>query len=73
MRRTKQIEEAASELGLQLLWKDSLKPGDLYLACRNTGPQLLTVKSVNEEHGYVIPVENAYPYDIHECVKVTEQ
>lgn len=51
-------------------------PGDLYIAERNTGPQLLTAdKIVKEESfcgGYVIPTTLNYPYDLHECVKVIE-
>lgn len=57
---------------------ESLAPGDTYVAERNGGPKLLTVRSVaetlGEEHqfsGAVFPVEMAYPYDLHECVKVT--
>lgn len=45
-----------------------LKPGDVYLAERNVGPQLLTVRVINI--GAVFPVEQAYPYDLHECAKV---
>lgn len=50
--------------------------GDLYVAERNTGPQLLTAKEVvSPEDGslsYVIATTMAYPYDRHECVKVVE-
>ena len=49
-------------------------PGDTYIAERNTGPQLLTVKRIVVENnllgGYIIPVEAAYAYDLPECVKV---
>ena len=53
-----------------------LKPGDSYMAERNTGPKLLTVKEVKETlgggkyAGAVYPMENEYPYDLPECVKV---
>lgn len=47
-----------------------LQPDDRYVAERNTGPQLLTVESVNDEEGWVNPVEPAYPYDTDECIKV---
>ena len=57
-------------------WRD-LEPGDTYAAERNVGPQLLTVRKVlealgpnNEYAGAVFPVESAYVYDLHECVKV---
>jgi hypothetical protein len=46
-----------------------LSPSDLYVAERNTGSRLLTVRSVHKT-GFVIPVEHAYSYDRHECVKV---
>jgi hypothetical protein len=45
-----------------------LQPGDLYIAERNTGPHLLTVKRV--EIGAVFPTTPDYPFDIDECVKV---
>ena len=41
----------------------------IYLAQRNTGPKLLTVKQIR--NGYVLPVENAYYYDLNESQKVT--
>lgn len=53
----------------------TLSPGDTYIAERNTGPQLLTVRRHVEEpnlvNGFVTSVEVAYPYDRSECVKVT--
>lgn len=55
-----------------------LKPGDTYVAERNAGPKLLTVREVretlgNEQQyaGAVFAVEPAYAYDLYECVKVT--
>jgi hypothetical protein len=54
----------------------TIQAGDLYIAERNTGPQLLTaLKVVQEEScagGFVIPTTNNYPYDVSECVKVVE-
>lgn len=47
-----------------------LEPGDTYVAERNQGPRLLTVRENNRTRGWVMPVENAYPYDTHECVGV---
>jgi hypothetical protein len=47
---------------------DSLLPGDTYVAQRNQGPKLLTVREI--AMNAVFPVENAYPYDLWECVKV---
>ena len=44
-----------------------LQPGDDYVGARNT-VNLLTV--VRIEHGYVIPRETAYAFDLDECVKV---
>lgn len=47
---------------------DSLQPGDIYVAERNQGPKLLTVREI--KINAVFPVEVAYPYDLWECVKV---
>jgi hypothetical protein len=49
-----------------------LVPGCLYVAERNTGPWLLTVKRVDIDRGYVVPTCNTYCYDLHECVRVCE-
>ncbi len=62
-----------------------IEPGDWYIAERNTGPKLLTAASFTRWNGrgdsddlpnsegssWINPVEPAYPYDTHECVKVT--
>lgn len=48
---------------------EHFKPGDTYLAERNQGVRLLTVREVHPG-GYIIPVEPAYPYDAWECVKI---
>jgi hypothetical protein len=45
------------------------EPGDLYLAGRNTGPHLLTVRQ-EDDRGWVVPVENVYCFDTYECRKV---
>jgi hypothetical protein len=56
--------------------QSEIRPGDTYLARRNTGWQLLTaakVVAVGPDHtrGYIVPVEpNAYCYDTWECLKV---
>lgn len=52
-----------------------LQPGDLYIAERNTGPHLLTVRKVVHEETtgqamHVNPTTMDYPFDIEECVKV---
>jgi hypothetical protein len=49
--------------------------GDLYLARRHTGWHLLTCAEVVKvgpkgTRGYVVPRENAYCYDLWECLKV---
>lgn len=56
-----------------------IQDGDLYIAERNTGPQLLTARKVvlpgEGERGsgnFIIATTTAYPYDIPECVKVVE-
>jgi hypothetical protein len=62
--------------GLKLkLCKDEIKPGDMYVAERNSGPKLLECEKVVEDQGYIVPKMNAdgkveYPYDIWECRKV---
>jgi hypothetical protein len=52
-------------------WSDrsGLYPGDRYVAERNTGAHLLTVREVSD-NGYVVPEEHAYCYDCSECIPV---
>jgi len=58
--------------GLALQFRPGdLESGDLYVAERNTGPELLTCSRVAPE-GYVLATTNAYPYDTGECVRVEE-
>jgi hypothetical protein len=47
-----------------------IAPGDVYIAERNTGPHLLTAKSVDRRLGCIFPRELAYPYNLDECVRV---
>ena len=47
-----------------------IAPGDTYIAERNVGLRLLTCKENNHERGWIVPVENAYPYDTGECIKI---
>lgn len=49
-----------------------LKPGDMYIAERNTGPKLLTVREVNKEGNWVEATTDDYSFDTWECVKVCE-
>ena len=44
--------------------------GELYIAERNIGKQLLKAKVVDQKNRWIIPFENAYVYDFHECKKV---
>lgn len=60
----------ALDLDVRLGWGTPIRPGDMYLAKRNTGIHLLTCKSVGE--GFVVPVENAYSYDFNECVLIIQ-
>ena len=48
----------------------SLRHGDLYVANRNTGWELLTCNRVEEKECWVEPMEKAYLYDTWECYKV---
>jgi hypothetical protein len=49
---------------------ETLRPGDTYMAGRNTGPHLLTVREVYEDRGFATNVENKYPFDLINCIKV---
>lgn len=50
-----------------------IKPGDLYVAERNTGPHLLTARVVDTEAGCIHPVDfGIYSFDLWECVRVRE-
>lgn len=53
--------------------EEEIKPGDLYVAERNTGPKLLTARVVDTDAGCIHPVDSpVYSFDLHECVKVRE-
>lgn len=75
-RKLMSIKERADELDL-VVSSDPIRPGDTYLAERNDGPKLLTCnKVINNSLGepsYVVPEENAYCYDVWECVKIVEE
>lgn len=51
---------------------DQLKPGDMYIAKRNTGWQLGKCRLVNLEGNWVMsdPPGKLYSYDCQECFKV---
>ena len=58
--------------GLRFRKRDGeIEPGDLYIAERNAGPDLLTCARVHPD-GIVFPTTVAYPYDLGECVRVEE-
>lgn len=60
--------EYAKSCGFEVL--DGVpQKGESYIAGRNTEPQLLTCEEVHER-GWIRSIENAYPYDIQECVRV---
>lgn len=46
-----------------------LEPGQKYWAKRNGPGVVLTCMFVNEERGYVVPLENNYAYSLHECFR----
>jgi len=60
--------------GIKLKMDDGdIKPGDLYVAERNSGPKLLTAKKVDLQVGCIFPTTwDAYAFDLYECVKVCE-
>lgn len=47
-----------------------VRPGDTYIAERNTGPKLLTCLGINISLSCIVPVENAYCFDTNECIRV---
>jgi len=47
---------------------EEINSGDIYIAEKNTGPKLLTCKK--RELTFIVPVENAYCFDICDCMKV---
>lgn len=53
---------------------DQFKPGDMYIAKRNTGWQLGKCYLVNLKDNYVMsdPPGKLYSYDCHECFKVKD-
>lgn len=58
---------------INLMFYAPIKPGDMYVAKRNTGWKLLTCKEVDNVNGFIVPVEpNAYYFDTHECIKVID-
>ena len=48
-----------------------IAPGDLYVAERNTGPHLLTCRTV-DKRGWINPSTMHYAFNTGECVKVEE-
>jgi len=69
-----QGSEAIKELDLEgakitVDYSQEIKPGDTYIAQRNTGLKLLTCEYVHSNH-WIAPKENAYAYDTWECGKV---
>jgi regulation of enolase protein 1 (concanavalin A-like superfamily) len=68
-RLNKQEAEAfAAQNDFHLQWDAPIKPGDMYLAKRNTGFKLLTCLELGV--GCVHPVEKGYSFDFDECVLV---
>ncbi len=66
----KNIEAIAQKLDLKHSSPLDIKPGELYLAHKNNGPQILTCKK--NEVSFIVPVEHAYCYDMCDCVKLNE-
>lgn len=62
------MTQAAADLGVQLLYGEPIRPGDMYLAMRNTGPHLLECKWLGE--ACIHATTPAYPFDFSECVLV---
>ncbi len=66
----KELRVEIEELWFELS-DDEIKPGNLYVAERNTGPILLECRKVDKENGYIVPIDG-YPFDIWECKKVVK-
>lgn len=64
--------------GLRIIMDNTpLVVGDLYIAERNTGPKLLTVREIvmtscGKHIDFVCPTTPDYAFDGHECQKVKE-
>ncbi len=63
--------DAAETLGVDIV-EGPIKPGDMYLAGRNTGIKLLTCLSVHERD-WIVPTTMAYSFDTWECRKVVDR
>lgn len=49
-----------------------IKPGDYYIAEKNTGPHLLCCAFVHDR-GFIVPTNRMrYPYDLCDCYKIIE-
>ncbi len=44
--------------------------GEMYVAERNVGKQLLTAKFVDNVNRWVVPIERSYVYNLCECKAV---
>ena len=67
----RQIQVFCDENNLTIHPNGKIKPGDLYVGIRNTGPHLLKCKSISSCGTWINSVEIHYSYDVIECVKVT--
>lgn len=85
MNRNRQIKPETTEITIDgivyILGKSAeeepLLPGQLYVAERNTGPELLACQKMSNDLSYVIAFPKAdgtipYPYDAWECRKVMD-
>jgi len=63
-------EIRAADYGLCAV-NEAIKPGDLYLAKKNTGPHLLTCRENNGS--FIVPEEkNVYWFNVCDCVKIVD-
>jgi hypothetical protein len=59
--------------GLEIEITDGvIKDGDMYVAERNIGKELLTAKFVDFANRWIFPKEIAYVYNLSECKKVVK-
>ena len=65
----KNIIEEARLLGFSVFPDEEIKPGDFYVAKRNTAIELFEAKFIG--YSLIFSKEMDYPFNLDECVKVT--
>ena len=66
-----QFEGSTLVLADKTVQEKSLSPGDIYFAVRNN-KRILTCKKMSPCGTFIIPEENAYCFNSHECREVLD-